>query len=104
MGQKVKWTSDPSLAQAHTAGSKFTLVQPAVHERYGVVSVAQPNYWGIHLAAAEGLREKLRELDARIEQLEVDETGTRRVINPVLVRDLYFVGASLAVNTVIGTQ
>jgi|SRR5438093_1078958 len=58
MSQKVKWTSDPSLAQAHAAGSKLRLVQPAVHERYGVISVAQPNYWGnywgIHLAAADG--------------------------------------------------
>lgn len=104
MGRKVKWIADPSFAQPHAAGSKLTLVQPAVHAQYGVVSIAQPNYWGIHLAAAEALRQTLRELDARIEQTEIDANGSRSITNPALVRDLYFVGATLALHTVIGAQ
>lgn len=78
------------------------LVQPCVHDLYGVLSVAQPTHWAIHFASAQVLRGKLAELDAQIELLPVDSSGSRSVTDARLVRDLYLVGTGLAVQKVLG--
>src|SRR5437870_247796 len=102
LGRRVKWESDPSLAQSHESGAKMALILGCVHDVYGVLAVSQPQHWAVHLALAEQSRLRLRDIDARIEQLQVQKNNSRHVGDPVMIRDMYLLGTNLAVHTVLG--
>jgi hypothetical protein len=104
VGRRVKLTSDPALAQPHAAGSKMWLNQPCVHIELGPIFVRQVPHFGLHVAYARQLRAELATLDKQIEALEVETSGGRNVSDKALVSNLYIVGTTLAVHTVLAFQ
>lgn len=75
MGQKVKLTSDPDLAEPHAAGAKMVIVQPCIHDVYGALFVHQVAHVKIHFNRAAQRRDQLKALDDQIQALDVGDWG-----------------------------
>jgi hypothetical protein len=104
VGRRVKLEADPALAQAHAGGSKIWLNQPCVHGDLGALFVRQVPHFSLHLAYARQLRGELKRLDAQVERLPIETSGGRHVSDPALVANLYVVGTTLAMHTVLAFQ
>jgi hypothetical protein len=104
MGRRVKLEADPKLAQPHAAGSKVWLNQPCVHGKLGTLFVRQVPHFAHHIAYGRQLRAELKKLDHQIEDLDVETSGGRNVSDKALVANLYIVGTTMAIHTVLAFQ
>jgi hypothetical protein len=100
-GRKLKTASDPRLASAHAAGAKVTVLQPALHETYGLINIPWPRYWVLHFQAWQAAHQRLVELDTQLLELPVDESDQRTLLDDELRKRLYGVGNALVINAVL---
>src|ERR1700745_2689662 len=89
MGRKIKVVSDPTLAEPHAAGASVRVLQPLLHEPFGLLYIIWPCYWRIHVTAAIAGLEQLKIMEDKIFELPIDKSNSRIISNIEFICQLF---------------
>jgi hypothetical protein len=104
MGRKIKVISEPTLAEPHAAGASVQVLQPSLHDPFGLLYITWPCYWTIHVTAAVTGLKDLKLANARILELQIDKSNSRLISDIEFIRQLYTNGTRVITDIILAFE
>lgn len=99
MGKKIKVTDDKKLAKPHKEGAIIELIQPSIHNQFGLIFFLVPSYSLYHARIADHAYKRLERYQQTILKISPDKTNSRLISDLEFLGKIYQAGFDLVIHT-----